>query len=339
MSKGVRRVTKTKKTIGVLKNSRSAKASGNFWEFLSPGDRVDVIAPASSASEDHLRAAVRILESWGLVVHVPADLLDSQLFLSNTDEVRFRHLKESFQSSSKAIWCLRGGFGSMRILPQLSKLQKPKRTKLFVGLSDLTSLHVYMNQFWNWPTLHGPILDRLGSGVMPAADVQQMKDILFGKVSSLEYPLMSLNPAAEKALSSPSWQKKMNQQKKKIIGGNLVTFESSVGTPFYKPTSDFIFFEELAERAYRIDRIFHHLQYQKVFDRCSGIILGTFTKCVEPDGKEIWFETIRQWAKDKKFPVFYGLPCGHNDDQKPIFLNTPIEFKGKELSISTRGQL
>lgn len=321
-----------KKVIQMGRSSRLTSTSG--WPYLQPGDTVDIIAPASAANEAFLKKATEILKSWGLNVHVPDNLLDPKLFLANTDQVRFQHLKNALlNSKSKAVWCLRGGYGSIRLLPELAKLKTPKQKKIFIGISDVVTIHLYLNQFWKWPSLHGALIDRLGSGLLTEDEMEEMKQLLFGIKTELVYPIRPLNGVAKKLLDSQSWQKKINSSQKKIIGGNLVTFESSVGTAFFKPTTEFIFFEELAERAYRIDRIFHHLQYQNVFDSCAGIFLGTFTKCNEPDGKEIWFETIENWARDKKFPVFYGLPCGHHEGQKPLFLNTPVEFKNNQILI------
>lgn len=281
---------------------------------LKPGDLIDVIAPGSATSEEFLHKGVRYLEGLGFRVRFAEDLIRPQLFLAQSDEYRFQSLKKAiFAKDSKAIWCLRGGYGSIRLLPRLSRLKKPATPKLFIGMSDVTSLHLYLNQKWNWPTLHAPLLDRIGKNLIVPDNLDELMKVLT-TTQDLEFTnLVPLNKSA---------QVKKNIQGK-IRGGNLVVVGSSLGTPYQIKSKDCIlFFEEIGERAYRIDRLLQQLQQAQVFLQAKAVVFGDFTDCLEPDQKNLVPETLKQFFAKQKIPAFLGLQAGHDVIQRPIFFNT-----------------
>jgi muramoyltetrapeptide carboxypeptidase len=106
----------------------------------------------------------------------------------------------------------------MKLLPHLARLKKPKQCKLFLGLSDITSLHLFFNQKWNWPTLHAPIVTRIGRGDLPAKSINELKKIITGVVTDQQFSLKALNSKAKllKRLSGD------------IVGGNFETFMASI---------------------------------------------------------------------------------------------------------------
>ena len=134
-----------------------AKSSKKLWEPLKKGDIVDVVAPGFSISDEKLKAGLEFLKDLGLKPRVPNDLFGEDIVCSHRDEIRLKHLKNAFLAKdSKAIWCVRGGYGSIRLIEELSKLKKPKQNKLFIGYSDACTIHNYLNQFWGFASLHGP---------------------------------------------------------------------------------------------------------------------------------------------------------------------------------------
>ena len=114
------------------------------WSYLRPNDIVDIIAPASHSPADKLQRGLDWIRSVGLIPHVPEDLIKTDLFFAAPLELQLDQLKRALYSDSKAIWCLRGGYGSMRLVPHLAKLKPPKKPKLFIGFSDITSLICFL---------------------------------------------------------------------------------------------------------------------------------------------------------------------------------------------------
>src|SRR5690348_3082 len=111
--------------------------------ILKPGDSVEVIAPAARCSDQQLTALKELLASWQLNCTVDQHIFGDDLLCANTDEIRFQCLKNALLNpDTKAVICARGGYGSMKLIPALSKLTPPPSPKLFLGMSDITALHL-----------------------------------------------------------------------------------------------------------------------------------------------------------------------------------------------------
>ena len=288
---------------------------------LSHGDVIDIVAPASACSEKHLELAVQWLEKQGYKARYDKDILKPQKFLAQTDSYRFKKLKNALlDRKSKAVWCLRGGYGSFRLWPDLMKVKLPKsvQPKLLIGLSDITSLHHFINQEWKWPSLHASLLDRIGQGKIDKHVETELMASLQGSQEVFEYN--NLTPLNKRALSS----KTINGV---VRGGNLTTFVLSIGTELsLRKTQDksiILFFEDIGERGYKVDRFLNHLKQSGVLKSVSALVFGDFTDCLEPNGQNLVPETLVDFACTLKIPVFTGLQSGHGDIQRPLFLNTP----------------
>lgn len=299
------------------KSSRKVAKSKAF--YLSKGDIVDIVAPASACSEESLKLGIKWIESLGFVPRCNPHILQPDLYLSNSDEFRFQDLKKAFYAKdSKAIWCLRGGYGSFRLWPQLLKLTQKAPPKLLIGLSDITSMHQFVNQKWQWPSLHASLLDRVGQNKLPAANEKELVNVITGELDAVEF--VDLTPMNDFAI------------KKKVIkgtvrGGNLCTFMVSVGTKlqtkYTKKDKVILFFEDIGERGYKVDRFLQHLSQAGVFDNVAAIVFGDFVDGLEASGQSLVHETLARFAKQCKFPVFSGVETGHGVIQRPLFFNTP----------------
>jgi muramoyltetrapeptide carboxypeptidase len=286
------------------------------WSKLLPGDIVDVVAPGSACKPEALQNGIRFLESWGLRPRVSRNIFGGDVICSNTDAVRFAQLKSALLApDSKAVWCVRGGYGAIRIVPELVNLRAPKiKEKLFIGYSDITTVNVFLNQEWGWSAIHGPMLDRLGQGLTAPKYVKELKDLVFGNVDEIGFfNLKPLNASA----------KKKGEIRAGVSGGNLVTLQSSIGTKAeWDPKGKIIFFEEIGERGYRLDRIFEQFSQGGTFDRCKAVILGDFIGGEERDGTSQVDAVIKRFADTLKVPVFKGLKAGHGEIQRPLPLGT-----------------
>lgn len=291
------------------------------WNYLKPGDIVDVVSPGFASTPEEVENAKKFLLKWGLKPRIPNKLIQKHFLHANSDEKRFVFLREALESKdSKIIWCLRGGYGSNRLLPWLDKLKKPHQQKLLVGISDITSLHVYFEQKWNWPTFHASLLDRMGSGKLPAKIEKETMALLFGKTKSVEFKkLKAMNKAALN----------LKKVKSSVVGGNLVVLQSTLGTPYQVQTEGkILFIEDLGERGYRVDRILEHFDQVGLFKKCKGLVIGEFLGGQESNGKALWPQVFKSWAERLAIPVFSGLEAGHGVIQRPVPLYTEAILSG-----------
>ncbi|MCB0342575.1 MAG: LD-carboxypeptidase [Pseudobdellovibrionaceae bacterium] len=291
-------------------------ASAHRWMPLESGDIVDIVAPGSACTPSELKGAVQFLKSWGLVPRYPAKLFGRDVFCSNTDEKRFQFLKQAlYARDSKAVWCLRGGYGAIRLLPQLEKLKKPKASKLFIGYSDVTTLHHFLNQKWHWSTIHGPLLARMGAPDLPIKERRELQSLLFGQSPEITFSgLRPLNALARKSRLISST----------VVGGNLVVAQSLMGTPWQAKTAGgILFFEEVSERGYRIDRMLEHLKQSGHFDRIKAVVFGDIVGGKEPNGRSLTNKAVERFASSVKFPVLRGVKAGHGAVQRPVPFLTP----------------
>lgn len=300
----------------------------NKWLPLKPGDIVDIVAPGFAPTVEELDSGIRFLEGWGLVPRLPRNIRGKDILCSNCDEVRFQHLKEAlYAKDSKAIWCVRGGYGSLRLIPHLLKLKRPRtRPKLFIGLSDITSLHAFLNQRWGWPTVHGPLLERLGQGAALPKYERELKKFVFGEMTTIRFSkLKALNEAAQKD----------GVVRGRVSGGNLIVLQSSLGTKAsWQTEGRILFFEDVGERGYRIDRVLEQFSQAGLFKRAKAIVFGQFTESHERDGRDLVPLVIKRFAQTVKIPVFSGLESGHDIIQRPVPFETP-----SLLRLGKRGEL
>lgn len=301
---------------------RSPQGRGvKIWNPLKTGDIIDVVAPGYASTAAELDGARRFLLSWGLVPRIPPGMISPHFLHANEDAERFHFLKKALLAEdSAAVWCLRGGYGSNRLLPMLAKVRQPRKNKLFIGISDITSLHVFLGQEWKWPTIHGPLLDRLGAGRVRPRQLSEVKKLVFGGIDAVDFAgLKPLNEAARQVrrLEAP------------MIGGNLIVLQSTLGTPWQVDARGrFLFLEDLGERGYRVDRVLEHFAQAGVLRGCRGVFLGEFMGGDEANGSNLIPAVFKRWARELKIPLFAGLPAGHGVIQRPVPFGPKAQLTG-----------
>ena len=302
----------------------------NFWKPLGQGDLIDVVAPAWPTSLSEMQRGISFLKDQGFIVRLQKNILKKDLiYASDLISRREGFQKAIFAKDSKAILCLRGGYGCLHLLPFLIKWKKPKTCKVLIGSSDISVLHYFVNQQWDWPSLHGPMLSRLGDVNQSLKEKREFVEILKGKNLTLNYKnLKPLNTPAKKAqtIKAPS------------IGGNLMTLQSMIGTALpFKTKNKILFLEEVGEKAYRIDRMLHHFHLAGVFLGVKAIVLGDFLHSEEHPS--FMSRTLLHFFSSLKCPVFKGLPCGHGSLQRFLPFNTSCtirsNIKGTEMLCHT----
>jgi muramoyltetrapeptide carboxypeptidase len=245
-------------------------------------------------------------------------------FCSNDDEYRFNNLaKALLAEDSKAVWCIRGGYGSARIIPKLNNIAVPTNSKLFIGFSDITALHIFLNQQWGWCTVHGKVLQQFSEQHCDEASKEQMKSLLYGTQQLIYNDLQPLNEAA-KQRNLPITST--------ITGGNLCIVESSIGTSWQlEPTGKILFLEEENERGYRVDRSLEHLLQAGLLKGVEAIILGEFIGGEESNGCNLVQNALQRFALNLPIPVLSYNLIGHGTSNQPLPLGTKstITFSNK----------
>ena len=282
-------------------------------------NKIYVIAPSSPPKNRAWLKGIKILESWGFKVDFNPKSLGKDFFHAHNHKTRLEFLKKAFLKASPTdmVWMLRGGYGFQKLMPEFSHY-KIKNYPLFVGYSDGTAMHLYLNQL-KQKTLHAPTISELPE--LSVAELNQLKSILLGTKKTLSFnPLKSFKNYSQKTLNG------------KITGGNLSLLSSSVGVYDF-PISNFLFIEEINEPAYKLDRMLHHLLYSGRLKSVKAILLGD----LQPVNKKTLYEVWKGFSKFCAIPVFFNLPCGHKN-KKALPLNTPskLVIEGSKASLEVK---
>ena len=290
------------------------------WKVLKPGDIIDIIAPGFGCDPDIITKSQEFIRSLGYVPRVPHDLLGQDEFCSNTDDYRFQHLQTALLAEdSAAIWSIKGGYGSPRLIPYLQTVTAPKHTKLLIGFSDLTAIHLFLQQQWGWSSLHAKMLFVFCREKIDQPAIDELQVLLSGKQHKVRYTdLEALNSFAEEQHSIDTV----------ITGGNLCLLEASIGTSWQLDSAGkILFIEEVGERGYRVDRELEHLRQAGLFDDTLAIIFGDMTEGQEPDGSFLVDDAIHRFARSVNFPVVRIKGIGHDVINHPLPLGTETKLQ------------
>ena len=300
------------------------KEDGLRLEGVRPGDIVDVVAPASRCTHEDYVNALKAVREIGLVPRVPKQLFGPSVLFSNSDQERLMQLKAAvYAPDSKLIWCLRGGYGTLRLIPHVMRWPRPRQPKILLGYSELA----FFNEHWQWPTLHGPMLDRFGRGVMSAAERRQLLGLLYGQLEAVEFKsLKPLNAAAKR-------ESKIRSQ---VVGGNLAVLQSGLAPPGeLDPRGKILFLEDIGERPHRVDRMLTQIEQAGWLRSARAVVFGHFLLEDPKDRRQLWSDVIERFAQGQKIPVLSGLPVGHNQRRQltlPFLM--PAELKlGRQPSL------
>lgn len=289
-------------------------------EPLKPGDKVAVIAPSSPLHDDTILTVINSIKALDLKPVITASCKMNHGYLAGTDTCRAKDINNAFISEEiRGIFCMRGGYGSMRLLPMIDFESIKNHPKVFVGYSDITALHTVLNQQCGFITFHGP---------MPAEDyaeldsftLSSLKKRIFGRSipGVLENPENELLQTLYHGSASGS-----------LTGGNLTVIAAMLGTPYEIDTKDkILFLEDVGEPLYRLDRAFTSLALAGKFRDCRGIILGTFRNCDAPScspSESLNLRTIiNEIILPHEKPAVFNLRAGHVFPQTTLPMGAPV---------------
>ncbi|WP_299095969.1 S66 peptidase family protein [Winogradskyella sp.] len=293
--------------------------------YLKEGDTVAIVAPSGILKnrEREVQQAVDLLKSWGLHATVGKHVFSKANHFAGTDEERCEDLQKAMDDPTiSAIWCARGGYGTVRILDKLDYTKLKENPKWIIGYSDITALH---NQLHNqgFESLHALMCVSLTKDISEVQEsVDTFKAALFGKPENYDLEGSKYNREGE--------------AKGQLIGGNLTMLHTMLGSDTSLDTSGkILFIEEIGEYKYHIDRMLQSMKRAGYFENLNGLVVGDMSKLRK--NTTLWGTSVEQLILDAleeyDFPIAFNMPAGHEKDNRALVLGREVELKvGKEKS-------
>lgn len=285
--------------------------------YLQKGDTIAIVATARKNIEDNLQPAISWLKNWGLEVVIGNTIGLDKDQLAGTDEQRAADFQAQLDNPNiKAIWCVRGGYGTVRMIDLLDFTKFKQNPKWIVGFSDVTVLHSHLNTM-GFQSIHG---------IMPVSTKateeakESLRKALFGEHLEYTVPCENMN--------------RLGTAKGELVGGNLSILYSLFGSPSAIDCSDkILFIEDLDEYLYHIDRMMMNLKRNGCLESLKGIIVGGMTKMKDNDipwGKDA-LQIIDDVTKNYNIPVIYNFPAGHLADNRALIFGKQVSIEANDL--------
>lgn len=287
---------------------------------LQKGDTIAIVATARKNIDDNLKPTIDLLHSWGLEVVIGKTIGLNNNQLAGTDEERVADFQHQLDNPNiKAIWCVRGGYGTVRIIDLLDFTQFKQNPKWIIGFSDVTVIHSYLNKM-KIASIHGAMPVTIAKATPET--IESLRKALFGENLNYEIPSNSEN--------------RLGNASGEIIGGNLSILYSLMGSNAQIDCKGkILFIEDLDEYLYHIDRMMMSLKRCGCFDDLKGLIVGGMTKMKDneiPWGKSV-NQIIEDVTKGYSFPILYDFPAGHFRDNRALIFGKQVSLEiSKETS-------
>jgi len=287
-------------------------------DFLKAGDTVSIVAPSGLLNnrEKEINQAKTLLKSWGLNVVIGKYVFNKSGHFAGTDNQRAEDFQKALDNPNiKAIWCARGGYGTVRMIDKLDFTAFKQNPKWIIGYSDITAIHNQLN-IEGSESIHAIMCTSLTEDLKDIeANVTTFKSAIFGDVLSY-----TINSSKYNKTGITSGQ---------LVGGNLTLLHTMLGS---KSSIDMdgkiLFFEEIGEYAYHIDRMLQSLKRAGYFENCKGLIVGSISKVrknTTPWGKSVQ-QLILDVVSEYDFPVLFNFPAGHEKDNHAMIFGRTIQL-------------
>ncbi len=289
---------------------------------LQPGDKIGLVSTARKISKEELEPAQEKLKEWGLQGVFSSTLFEESHQLAGTDSQRTIGLQEFIDDDEiKAILCVRGGYGSVRVVDQINFSSLKKSQKPIIGYSDVSVFHFHLWAHRIAPTIHATMPINFSTNTLQS--LESLRKFLFDEVVSYHVDTHHFN--VEGTANGV------------LVGGNLSILYSLLGSNSLGDFSEVILFiEDLDEYLYHVDRMMMNISRNGILSKVKGIIVGGLTDMNDnsiPFG-ETAEEIVYRHVKDLGVPVAFGFPAGHLDDNRALRMGVEVS-----LSVSDKTQL
>jgi len=285
--------------------------------YLQKGDTVAILATARKHIVKSMQPTIDLLESWGLNVVIGKSIGLEENQLAGSDEQRAADLQEQLDNPNiKAIWCARGGYGTVRVVDLIDFTAFKKSPKWLVGFSDVTVLHNHLNTM-GYKSIHGIMPISLAKASKEA--IESLRLSLFGQ--PLQYAI------------DPHPMNRLGKATGEVVGGNLSILYSLLGSPSAIDCKDkILYIEDLDEYLYHIDRMMMNLKRNGCLESLKGIIVGSMTDMKDNDipwGKNA-LEIVQDVTKQYNIPMVFNFPAGHIHDNRALILGATATIEVTE---------
>lgn len=293
--------------------------------LLKTGQTVAIVAPAGVVERSYINKAVEVFESWGLKVILGNNLFAEYHQFAGSDGQRLSDVQLALDDEEvRAVFCARGGYGTIRIIDSIHWHGFQQNPKWVVGFSDITALHATVcNQ--GFESVHGVMPINIGKLSTTSKPLEYLKEVLFKGAVSYSIEPHALN--------------RSGTEKAKLIGGNLSLLNTLSGTEYdFNWDGKVLFIEDVGEQYYHIDRIMQSLRLAGKLEKLSGLIVGGFSEMIDnkrPFGRTPE-EIIADIVQGFDYPVAFGFPAGHVQDNYPLIIGAEVSLEVNNLGASIK---
>tara|TARA_R110000850_G_scaffold277058_1_gene421840 strand:+ start:62083 stop:63006 length:924 start_codon:yes stop_codon:yes gene_type:complete len=292
-------------------------------EHLKKGDAVAIVSTARKISLEEIEPAIALLKTWGLKAVVGKTIGVAENQFAGSDALRISDFQEMLDNPDiKAIWCARGGYGTVRMIDHLDFTPFKKHPKWIVGYSDVTVLHSHLHKL-GYETIHAEMAREITKKT--SLTRSSLRNALFGKSHIIKYEIQDASSRQGRA-------------KGQLIGGNLSVLYSLFGSPSAVNTDGkILFIEDLDEYLYHIDRMTQNMKRNGYFEKLAGLIVGGMSdmrdnteafgfKNDNPFGKTAK-DIISEVVSEYDFPVCYDFPAGHMENNIALIMGRDVNLE------------
>ncbi len=309
--------------------------------FLKPKDTIHLIAPSGIVDSNSIENAIKWIEENDFEPKMGIHLVDNFYRFSATDEHRLSDLQNALDAQdTKAIWCIRGGYGMTRILDKINWDKFIKNPKWLIGFSDITAIHLKTNQL-GVKSMHGFMPVQFKYWLENDDEVEFLKTEIANQKRLENIQIRQSTQSFFDAITGKSYQinsisnknNKIGQTKAQIIGGNLSMIINSLATPTeIKTDNKILFLEEVGENLYAVDRMLGQLYRAGKLKNLKGIVVGSFSgskQTIEQFGSSVE-EMILDLTKEYNYPIAFDFPIGHTAQNETVICGANVIFEANE---------
>lgn len=291
-------------------------------QYLKAGDEVGIVSPSFAVDRQQIENAAKVLEQWDLKVRFGKYVFEKDGPYAGNDLQRLEDVQTMVDDKNvKAILFSRGGYGALRIIDKVDFMNLIDYPKWFVGFSDITVFHLWINELYGMQTIHGEMpLNYANTNKLPIC-MESLHDTLFGTAKKIEWSGKTVRRDVVSA---------------EIVGGNLSLIYSMIGSLADIDTDGkILFIEDVGEQYYHVDRMLTSLKLAGKLCNLKALLVGGFTKM--SDTSTPWNKSIEDIVIEKTseydYPLFFGFPAGHMEDNRSFYMGRNVTISPGDTSI------